>query len=189
MATPKRSSKANARHSAGPATDAFPEPDRFPDRETDELARPSDRDQREADLFRLRSSALFREAATALDRIETKHDLSMESRIALRQALAQHASDFLATGGAAEPDLPSKPPERWSRREGRKENPVAFIRRVYAPWLNRGFTRSHLLALDRSLYSALGVWLHRHPDVEFPELITPAEDLRDILARRVQSDK
>ncbi|MGE3712117.1 MAG: hypothetical protein AB7G35_20925, partial [Hyphomicrobiaceae bacterium] len=151
------------------------------DREADDLEWPLD--QREADKIRLRASPLFREAAAALDRIETKHDLDMESRIALRQALTQHARDFVASGGAAEPDVPDTAPERWSRREGRKENPVAFIRRVYAPWLNRGLTRAHLLTLDRALYSALAVWMHRHPETEFPELISPGDEALDILAR------
>jgi len=35
---------------------------------------------------------------------------------------------------------------------------------VYAPWLGKGLQRSHLLTLDKTLYSALGVWLHRHPE-------------------------
>jgi hypothetical protein len=160
-----------------PAQPASPPP--YPD---EDLEWPLD--QEEADRIRLRASTLFREAAAALDRIETKHDLDMTSRIALRQALTQHARDYLASGGAPEPDVPDTAPERWSRREGRKENPVAFIRRVYAPWLNRGFTRAHLLTLDRALYSALAVWMHRHPETEFPELIAPNDEVLDILARR-----
>lgn len=184
MAKPKRSASPHPRN---PAQPVGPVP-AYPDQEADELGWPRHLDERAADKIRLHSSPLFREAAAALDRIETKHDLNMESRIALREALTQHARDFLTSGGAPEPDLPDKAPELWSRREGRKENPVAFIRRVYAPWLERGFTRAHLLALDRPLYSALAVWLHRHPDVDFPELITPTNDVYDILARRVRPE-
>lgn len=182
MAKPKRSTQTRLRQ---PAQPVGPVP-AYPDQEADELGWPRHLDEREAEKIRLHVSPLFREAATALDRIETKHDLSMESRVALRQALVEHAAEFLASGGAPEPDLPRKAPELWSRREGRKENPVAFIRRVYAPWLDRGFTRSHLLALDRSLYSALAVWMHRHPEVEFPELFSSSDDVYDILARRVR---
>lgn len=183
MPKPKRS-QARLRQ---PAQPPGPVP-AYPDQEADELGWAREVDQFEADQIRLRSSPLFREAALALDRIETKHDLDMGSRLALREALADAARSFIASGGAAEPDLPAKAPELWSRREGRKENPVAFIRRVYAPWLNRGFTRAHLLALDRPLYSALAVWLHRHPQEEFPEFITPEDDVLDILARRVRPE-
>lgn len=63
---------------------------------------------------------------------------------------------------------PQKAPELWSERCGRKENPIEFITRVYEPWLERGFRRSHLLTLDRPLYTALGVWLHRHPEARLP---------------------
>lgn len=183
----KKTKRSATTHPRNPAQPVGPVP-AYPDQEADELGWARDLDQREADKIRLLSSPLFREAATALDRIETKHDLSMESRIALRQALAQHARDYVASGGAPEPDLPEKAPELWSRREGRKENPVAFIRRVYAPWLDRGFTRAHLLALDRPLYSALAVWLHRHPETEFPEFITPTDEVYEILARRVRPE-
>lgn len=63
---------------------------------------------------------------------------------------------------------PQKAPELWSERCGRKENPIQFITRVYAPWLEHGLRRSHLHALDRPLYTALGVWLHRHPEAKLP---------------------
>ncbi len=63
---------------------------------------------------------------------------------------------------------PQKAPELWSERCGRKENPIEFITRVYEPWFERGLRRSHLLTLDRPLYTALGVWLHRHPEAKLP---------------------
>jgi len=182
LAKPKRSATTRPQQPAQPAGWV----PAYPDQEADELGWPRDLDESEAQRIRLHASPLFREAAAALDRIETKHDLNMQTRIALREALAQHARDFLVSGGADQPDLPDKAPELWSRREGRKENPVAFIRRVYAPWLRRGFTRAHLLALDRPLYSALAVWLHRHPQEEFPEFIMQGDAVLDILARRVR---
>lgn len=183
MAKPKQS-QARLRQPSQP-TGPVPA---YPDQEADELGWSRGLDQFEADQIRLRNSPLFREAALALDRIETKHALDMGARLALREALADTARSFIKSGGAGEPELPSKAPELWSRREGRKENPVAFIRRVYAPWLSCGFTRAHLLALDRPLYSALAVWLHRHPEAEFPEFITPEDDVLDILARRVRPE-
>lgn len=70
------------------------------------------------------------------------------------------------------PPLPDKAPELWSEREGRSENPVAFIRRVYAPWLGRGLIRPHVKALDPALYNAFNVWCHRNPDEALPELLT-----------------
>jgi hypothetical protein len=63
---------------------------------------------------------------------------------------------------------PQKAPELWSERTGRKENPLQFITRVYKPWFKRGLRRSHLLTLDPPLYTALGVWLHRHPEAKLP---------------------
>lgn len=107
----------------------------------------------------------FKEALRALNRIETKHALSLAARHALREALAREV--FLRQ---LDPKLPEKAPELWSERKGTKDNPVTFIRRVYAPWLGRGLRRSHLHSLDRALYTALGVWLHRHRDTGFPEL-------------------
>jgi len=70
------------------------------------------------------------------------------------------------------PPLPAKAPELWSEREGRSENPVAFLRRVYAPWLGRGLIRPHVKALDPGLYNAFNVWCHRNPDDTLPELLT-----------------
>lgn len=70
------------------------------------------------------------------------------------------------------PPLPDKAPELWSEREGRNENPVAFIRRVYAPWLGRGLIRPHVKAVDPALYNAFNVWCHRNPDDTLPELLT-----------------
>ncbi|MGD9786039.1 MAG: hypothetical protein AB7E80_15635 [Hyphomicrobiaceae bacterium] len=153
-------------------------------RDAEDAGWPGGHDQRAANRIQMRSSALYREAALALDRIETKHELSMPERIALREALAEHARAFHATGGNdPNPYLPTETPERWSERDGRKENPIAFIRRVYAEWLNRGLTRAHLLTIDRPLYTALAVWMHRHPDDEFPEL-APSQD--ELFTRREQ---
>lgn len=121
-------------------------------------------------MSRTGDSPAVREAAAALDRVAAEHDLAEKQRLAMRKAL------FDTLGQAklereSRAKLPARAPEEWSKRKGRKENPVAFIERVYATWLHRGLTRSHLLALDRPLYTALGVWLHRHPDTELPALL------------------
>lgn len=107
----------------------------------------------------------FKEAARALSRIEERFNLGRSEQYLMREALSLQAMALLS-----QPDIPLSAPERWSDRRGTKENPVTFIRRVYANWLGRGLRRSHILALDKPLYTALGVWLHRHPETGFPEL-------------------
>lgn len=113
-------------------------------------------------VFSPEESPAFDEARQALNRIEKRNNLSRTERLALREALV-----YDAMGAAAAPD---KAPELWSDRRGTKENPVSFVRRVYGPWLGRGLRRSHFFSLDRPLYTALQVWLHRHPEIGFPEL-------------------
>lgn len=75
-----------------------------------------------------------------------------------------------------------KPKEMWAKRLGRKENPIAFVRRVYAPWIGRGLTRAHIRVVDRPLYRALGVWLHRHPDEAFADVPPRTHPHADLLA-------
>jgi hypothetical protein len=115
-----------------------------------------------------RDEPAFRAAARALDRIERKFKLDFEDRQQLREALLTAAVEANNRAKATKTTLPNKAPELWAAREGRKENPIAFIRRVYAPWIRGGLTRAYLLEVDRPLYTALGVWLHRHPEARFP---------------------
>ena len=119
--------------------------------------------------YKQHAPPLFREAARALDRIESKHGLSVRERATLREALLNEMRQIAAAGAPLRPELPSEAPELWADRKGRKENPVASIRRVYGRWLGRGLTRSHLRTLDLALYQAFAVWMHRHPDQAFPE--------------------
>ncbi|PPC79721.1 MAG: hypothetical protein CTY39_12295 [Hyphomicrobium sp.] len=107
----------------------------------------------------------FKEAAGALRRIEERFGLGRSEQYLMREALSIQAMTLLS-----QPDIPLSAPELWSDRRGTKENPVSFIRRVYANHLGMGLRRSHILALDKPLYTALGVWLHRHPETGFPEL-------------------
>jgi len=136
-------------------------------------------DRKEADAFfsRASDSSSVREAAAALDRVAAEHDLAEKQRLAMRRALFDTLGQVeLVRESRA--NLPARPPEEWSQRKGRKENPIAFIERVYGEWLDRGLTRSHLLALDRPLYTALGVWLHRHPDADLPGLLSEGPSSR-----------
>lgn len=86
-----------------------------------------------------------------------------------------------ATLGRQEPTpelrLPSAitPTELWSERSERKENPVAFVRRVYAPWLGKGMTRADLRRLDLPLYRAFSAWIRRHPEDPVSELPSLSE--------------
>jgi hypothetical protein len=90
-------------------------------------------------------------------------DLSPADAVHVLSSLLVEALDAAIHGEAA-CALPDTAPELWENRIGRKENPITFTKRVYAPWIGKGLQRSHLLTLDKTLYSALGVWLHRHPE-------------------------
>jgi hypothetical protein len=110
-----------------------------------------------------RKHPAFAESLRALNRVEDKHKLDQPERELLRKQLLDDAKSL-----AWRPDLPAKAPELWANRIGAQETPDKFVRRVYRRWLKKGLKRSHLLTLDKKLYTALSVWLHRHPD-GFPE--------------------
>lgn len=55
---------------------------------------------------------------------------------------------------------PVEAPELYQPKSGpRTENVIAFIRRVYGPYLDGRFTRGHLRRLDEKCYNALRRWL------------------------------
>jgi hypothetical protein len=110
------------------------------------------------------------EAVQAVSDIESKYDLTPQQRDRLRSQLAKEVARRAIAADMEKVRMPKAAPELWGDRKGRKENPVAFIRRVYAPWLDRGLKRGDLRTLDQQLYQALAVWMHRHPDLEFAEL-------------------
>jgi hypothetical protein len=107
----------------------------------------------------LRKHPAFAESLRALRRVEDKHKLEQPERVLLRKQLLDDAESL-----AWRPELPSKAPELWANRTGTQETPDKFVRRVYRRWLGQGLKRSHLLTLDKQLYTALSVWLHRHPN-------------------------
>ncbi|MGD9668869.1 MAG: hypothetical protein AB7U75_07380 [Hyphomicrobiaceae bacterium] len=122
-----------------------------------------------------KAPALSRKAANELmARLKTHvATVTRPARLSSSQITAllrELAATYEQTG--LPPPLPDKAPELWSEREGRSENPVAFLRRVYAPWLGRGLIRPHVKALDPGLYNAFNVWCHRNPDDTLPELLT-----------------
>ena len=76
---------------------------------------------------------------------------------------ARPSAAFGKAAQAGAPDL--KPAELWAERTtGRKENPAAFIRRVYANELAEGkLTRAALRVTDRTLYQAYATLISRNP--------------------------
>jgi len=67
--------------------------------------------------------------------------------------------------------LPKEAPEVYKTRDDKSEKVVAFIRRVYAPWLGQGLARNYLRYLDPSVYHALHNWLKKNPwpeDLDLP---------------------
>lgn len=75
-------------------------------------------------------------------------------------------------------------PELWSDRTGRKENPIAFIRRVYAGHVGSGLTRADLRRIDAPLYAALHVWEGRHPETILDEIPRRRQTKRGHTLRR-----
>ncbi len=110
------------------------------------------------------------EAVEAVQRIETEYGLNADQRKTLESQLLKELDRRFAAAKTETEPLPDHAPELWANRRGRKENPIAFIRRVYARWLGHGLKRGDIRTLDQPLYQALAVWMHRHPDDDFAEL-------------------
>lgn len=108
-----------------------------------------------------------------------QHDLGVKSQVLFAEKCAAYARALVAQ--LSVPSIPDNAPELWSERNGRTENPAAFIRRVYGTWLSNGLIRPHIKELDPPLYNALGVWCHRNPDDTLPELPTLSEHIDGII--------
>ena len=128
-----------------------------------------------------RAIDIAKAAKTAFEEVADRYELDVPYRITLLRFLLKEyqASDDPAD---SEVSLPDSAPELWSGREGRKES-LAFIQRVYAPWLGRGLNRAHIRNLDLPLYRALSVWVHRHPEQEMSELPSISQSIDDKIAR------
>ena len=84
--------------------------------------------------------------------------------------------------------LPQKAPELWRQRDlTRRENAPTFIRRVYGQWLGAGLERRDLATLDPDLYSALSVWLIRHPDDPIAGQLPPQHELTNELIAQLSA--
>lgn len=133
------------------------------------------------DLARLpalvRMVKALEEAVEAVERIETDYGLNADQRKTLGASLQKELARRIAAEKIESVALPDQAPELWASRKGRKENPIAFIRRVYARWLGHGLKRGDIRTLDQPLYQALAVWMHRHPFDDFAELGIESSDL------------
>lgn len=120
------------------------------------------------------------DAKAAFERAADADGLDTQQRMAaLRELLQVYEARATSTL-----PLPSKAPQLWVERDpALKENPAAFTRRVYGPWIGTGFTRPQLRALDDALYHALSVWEHRHPEDAVKDLPTLAEVIDSKIAR------
>lgn len=120
------------------------------------------------------------DAKAAFERAADADGLDAQQRIAALRELLQV---YEASSASVLP-MPSKAPQLWVDRDpALKENPAAFARRVYGPWIGIGFTRPQLRALDDALYHALSVWEHRHPEDALKDLPTLAEVIDSKIAR------
>lgn len=81
------------------------------------------------------------------------------------------------------PGLPDKAPLLWASGRIGSEDPVSFIRRVYAPWLGHGLTRAHIRRFDPQLYSNFHRWVGVHGTPDDFHLPTLKQQNDEILAR------
>ena len=94
-----------------------------------ELSGRAQHDKAAAELKR--AIDIAKAAKTAFEEVADRYELDLPHRITLLRFLLKEyqAGD---DPGDSTVSLPDAAPELWSGREGRKENPVAFIQRVYA---------------------------------------------------------
>lgn len=95
------------------------------------------------------------EARRVIEELLTNPKASNDAR--LRALLRVHAVLCEALGRVGPPG-PDRAPELYSRRTKREENPVEFIRRVYAEWLGRGLTMADVARLDPKLGLSMRVY-------------------------------
>ena len=67
----------------------------------------------------------------------------------------------LAPEGEKSSAVPAEAPARWLERKDKSETPIAFIKRIYGPWLGQGISLD-IKKLDRSLYLAISKWIYLH---------------------------
>lgn len=80
--------------------------------------------------------------------------------------LAHHLRPECVAAVMDKPEFPEVAPELYAWRSDKKEKIIPFLRRVYASWLGKGFTRNHLSALDKQAYVAFKNHLFYHGSAE-----------------------
>jgi hypothetical protein len=113
-------------------------------------------------------------AVEAIDRIRTivEHldqiaismsaipEIDILARDYLNQLREMLSSIIQTSSNAAQFASRSQTPAKWLERKNKKETPIDFIRREYAPWLRDGtLSRPFIRKIDKSLYAALSNWL------------------------------
>ena len=98
---------------------------------------------------------LLRELALLLRAELASNPLGLENALLFVEGLRS----CVLIASATPAPLPAEPPALWLKRSNRKEAPIDFISREYAPWLGKGLSRPHIRQLDKSLYLALYKWL------------------------------
>jgi hypothetical protein len=91
------------------------------------------------------------ERVSKKETIETLTELKMEITRRIKHVRTRHAKPFKF--------LP--PPEKYSERTDKKENPEQFFDRVYKKFLVRGIKPVHLKYEDEGYYNVLHVWCSR----------------------------
>lgn len=115
---------------------------------------------------------IFKDVRRAIDIALRRQSLDPVEREQVIQAVIHS----LAENTPAKVPFPRKAPALWTDRDpNQKITPAEFTRNIYRRWIGNGLTRRHLRELDESLYHALSVWEHRHPDDTIQELPTLAQ--------------
>lgn len=95
----------------------------------------------------------------------------------IEKRLATEFTRRAATSAPTPRSLPSKAPEKWTKRPGAGETAIGFLRRVYGAWLPAPLGIATLSGLDHDLYANLKQWAGRNP---------VPRDLRKFFSERVR---
>lgn len=102
--------------------------------------------------------------------IDNSTPVDGQERAAFASALRQGVDQRFPLSRVVEQrtvSLPTEAPEIYQGLRG-PENPPAFVKRVYGPWLGHGLTKAHIRNLDPKLYTAIDNWLKK-PGCEWPD--------------------
>lgn len=103
-----------------------------------------------------------------------------------REYVAEKVSEPQVELPTSSTPLLESAPTLWDDRTDRNEHAPDFIKRVYAPWLGNGLTRSHIRALDPKLHKAFENWLSRPGNSMPDDLDLPSrQDVNDRIRRQI----